>query len=75
MRYELDTWKGKVLEIDEQLQMLKDVNRRLKYSIEEIINIVEKIVKDMPTSTIEEITRKLNELEIVLNQISGEFSL
>jgi len=75
MRYELDTWKGKVLEIDEQLQMKIEVNRRLKYSIVEIIGIVNKIIKDTPNCTEEEIKKKIDELKIVLTQIATEFNL
>jgi hypothetical protein len=75
MRYELDTWKSKVLEIDEQLQMLIEVNRRLKYSIVEIIEIVDRIIKDTPNCTEEDINKRINELKIILTQIATEFNL
>ena len=75
MRYELDTWKSKVLEIDEQLQMQIEINRRLKYSLIEVIGIVDRLIRDMPTSSKEELIEKITKLETILAQISIEFNL
>ena len=75
LRYELDIWKAKVMELDEQLQMQKEANRRLKYCLIEIMRIVNKIVKKADDSTVGEIREELNELDAILAQTSNEFTL
>jgi hypothetical protein len=75
LRYELDIWKGKVMELDEQLQMQKEANRRLKYCLVEIMRIVNRIVKEADESLIGEIRDELNELDAILTQMSNEFTL
>jgi CYTH domain-containing protein len=75
LRYELDIWKGKVMELDEQLQMQKEANRRFKYCAIEVIRIVNNIIKKTDDSTIGEIREELTELESILNQLSHEFNL
>ena len=75
MRYELDIWKGKVLEIDEQLQVQKEANRRFKYCMIEIIKVFNKIVSKNNEITIGEVREELTELELILNQISHELNI
>ena len=75
LRYELDIWKGKVMELDEQLQMQKEANRRLKYCLVEIMRIVNRMVKEADESSIGEIREELNELDAILTQMSNEFTL
>jgi hypothetical protein len=75
LRYELDIWKGKVMELDEQLQMQKEANRRLKYCLVEIMRIVNRVVKEADESSIGEIREELNELDAILTQMNNEFTL
>jgi TolA-binding protein len=75
LRYELDIWKGKVMELDEQLQMQKEANRRLKYCLVEIMRIVNRMVKEADESSIGEIREELNELDAILTQMNNEFTL
>ena len=75
LRYELDIWKGKVMELDEQLQMQKEANRRLKYCLVEIMRIVNRMVKEADESSIGSIREELNELDAILTQMSNEFTL
>lgn len=75
LRYELDIWKAKVMELDEQLQMQKETNRRLKYCLIEITRTVSKIVKKPDNSIIGDIRGELNELDAILAQTSNEFTL
>ena len=75
LRYELDIWKGKVMELDEQLQMQKEANRRLKYCLVEIMRIVNRVVKEADESSISEIRDELNELDAILTQMNNEFTL
>ncbi len=75
MRYELDIWKGKVLEIDEQLQVEKEASRRFKYCMIEIIKVANKVISKSDESTIGEVRTELTELELILNQISHELNI
>lgn len=75
MSNEIEMWKQKVLEIDEQLQVERAINRQLKYTLQEIFRLIGHIVNVTDDCRVGDIREDLTQLDIIKKQLKEEHNL